>query len=135
MYKTVHCIIIYIYMYIAALALQRSCMLYLLVLVQCHNIIIHKLYLYIVHVKIHMYIYPVCWCAGVWAYIEATRDAVRDLERRVRLAKANVAHMTSIMAGWRETPLYQRREERKDPLLLLDVSCKCACIRVALRTM
>lgn len=45
---------------------------------------------------------------------------VRDLERRVRLAKTNVEVMCNIMAKWSETPLYQRKDKR-DCLLNLDV--------------
>ena len=58
---------------------------------------------------------------GVWEYIEATRDLVRDLERRVRLAKANVDNMCTIMAGWCKTPLYKRKGDKKESLLNLEV--------------
>ena len=44
-----------------------------------------------------------------------------DLEQRVRLAKANVELMHTIMAGWSHTPLYQRKEDKKDTLLNLEV--------------
>lgn len=57
----------------------------------------------------------------MWEYIEATRDQVCDLERRVRLVKGNVHTITSIMAKWSEAPLYQRREDKKDCLLNLEV--------------
>ena len=60
--------------------------------------------------------------AGAWEYIESTRDLVRDLERRVRLAKANVENMCTLMAGWCKTPLYKRKEEKKESLLHLEVS-------------
>ncbi len=58
---------------------------------------------------------------GVWEYIQETRDMVRDLEQRVRLSKANVELMRTIMAGWSRTPLYQRKEDKKDTLLNLEV--------------
>ncbi|XP_064397591.1 dynein beta chain, ciliary-like isoform X3 [Halichondria panicea] len=57
---------------------------------------------------------------GVWEYIQETRDVVRDLEQRVRLSKANVELMRTIMAGWSQTPLYQRKEDKKDTLLYLE---------------
>ena len=61
-------------------------------------------------------------CLGAWEYIEATRDMVCDLERRVRLAKGNVESMVTLMGGWCQTPLYRRREEKKEQSLLnLDV--------------
>lgn len=59
---------------------------------------------------------------GVWEYIEATRDQVCDLERRVRLVKGNVEAIATIMAKWCEAPLYQRKEDKKDCLLNLEVS-------------
>ena len=58
---------------------------------------------------------------GVWEYIESTRDKVRDLERRVRLAKANVEQMNNIMSGWSQSPLFRRKEDKKDTLLNLEV--------------
>ena len=59
---------------------------------------------------------------GVWEYIESTRDLVCDLERRVRLAKANVESMCTLMAGWSKSPLYQRKEDKHEPLLKLEVT-------------
>lgn len=56
----------------------------------------------------------------MWEYIESTRDMVRDLEKRVRLAKANVDTITEIMGQWSEHPLYLRKDEKKDSLLNLD---------------
>ena len=56
-----------------------------------------------------------------WEYIQSTRDLVCDLERRVRLAKANVDTMCTLMAGWSEAPLYSRKENKKDCLLNLEV--------------
>ena len=58
---------------------------------------------------------------GVWDYIQSTRDKVRDLERRVRLAKANVEQMHTIMSGWSQNPLFRRKEDKKDTLLNLEV--------------
>ena len=49
------------------------------------------------------------------------RKLVCDLERRVRLAKSNVEQISSIMAGWSQTPLYLRKDDRKDCLLSLEV--------------
>jgi dynein heavy chain len=59
---------------------------------------------------------------GVWEYIESTRDKVRDLEQRVRLAKANVEQMHTLMNGWSQCPLFRRKEDKKDTLLNLEVS-------------
>ena len=46
---------------------------------------------------------------------------MRDLERRVRLAKANVENMCTLMADWSKTPLYKRKEDKHEPLLNLEV--------------
>ena len=58
---------------------------------------------------------------GAWEYIESTRDVVRDLEKRVRLAKDNIEQIITIMAKWSETPMYLRKGDKKDSLLNLEV--------------
>ena len=68
----------------------------------------------VTHIIMHIH-------AGVWEYIESTRDLVRDLERRVRLAKANVDNICTLMAGWSKSPLYKRKEDKKESLLNLEV--------------
>ncbi len=62
------------------------------------------------------------YTAGVWEYIQSTRDSVCDLEKRVRQAKANVDHIVSIMNGWCQSPLYKRKDTKNDSLLNTDVS-------------
>ena len=57
----------------------------------------------------------------MWDYVEATRKMVCDLEHRVRMAKANVESISKIMVGWCQVPLYQRKDDKKDCLLNLDV--------------
>ena len=59
--------------------------------------------------------------SGVWEYIETTRDQVRDLEQRVRLAKENVEAIRRSMEEWSHTSLYQRREDKNSTLLNLEV--------------
>ena len=55
-----------------------------------------------------------------WAYIESTRDLVRDLERRTQKCKDNVSEIQKIMATWKDTPLFLRKEGKHEPLLCLD---------------
>ena len=43
---------------------------------------------------------------------------VCDLERRVRLAKANVESIVTLMGSWCQTPLYRRKEDKKELSLL-----------------
>lgn len=50
------------------------------------------------------------------------RQKVCDLERRVRLSKANVEQIVTVMSVWSQTPLYQRKEDKKDCLLGLEVN-------------
>ena len=67
----------------------------------------------------------------MWEYIESIRDQVRDLEERVRKSKVNVETISSIMATWAQSPLYQRK---KDSLLNLEVRvCMCVCVCVHVR--
>ena len=58
----------------------------------------------------------------MWQWIEEMCQKVCDLERRVRLSKANVEQIVTLMAGWSQTPLYQRKEDKKDCLLGLEVN-------------
>ena len=46
---------------------------------------------------------------------------MRDLEKRVRLAKDNVEQIITIMAKWSESPMYLRKGDKKDSLLNLEV--------------
>lgn len=62
--------------------------------------------------------------SGAWEYIESTRDLVRDLEKRVSLAKDNVEQIITIMAKWSESPMYLRKGDKKDSLLNLEVCIK-----------
>ena len=58
--------------------------------------------------------------SGVWEYIEATREKVHDLETRVQKSKDNIEEIKKIMTTWSETPLFQRKEDKNDMLLMLD---------------
>ena len=54
---------------------------------------------------------------------------MRDLEQRVRTAKANVEAMVGIMSKWSDAPLYRRKDDKKDVFLNLDVrACELLCI-------
>lgn len=57
----------------------------------------------------------------VWQWIQSMREQVCDVEHRVKLAKANVEQINTIMIGWSLTPLYQRKEDKKECLLNLEV--------------
>ena len=58
--------------------------------------------------------------AGVWDYIEKTREKVHDLEVRVQKAKDNVEEIQKIMTTWTKQPLFERKEDKYDTLLNLD---------------
>nr|XP_018673081.1 dynein beta chain, ciliary [Ciona intestinalis] len=55
-----------------------------------------------------------------WDYIRTCRNKVTDLESRVQRAKDNVNMIHNIMDKWSEIPLYTRKEDKKDVLLMLD---------------
>jgi dynein heavy chain len=57
---------------------------------------------------------------GVWEYIEVTRDKVHDLEQRVQSTKTNVETISQLMAQWAESPLFERKDGKKDTLLSLE---------------
>lgn len=62
-----------------------------------------------------------CVCVtGVWEYIQEIRDKVRDLEQRVQKCKDNTELLQKIMASWSKTPLFERKEGKKDSLLMVD---------------
>lgn len=66
--------------------------------------------------------------SGVWEYIEKIRDQVHDLERRVQAAKDNVEAIGQLMTKWCDAPLYQRKGERKEGLLNIEVWCASCCL-------
>ena len=50
-------------------------------------------------------------------------NQVCDLEWRLRKTKTNLNTIRRIMADWCLAPLYQRREDKKDSLLAIEVFC------------
>lgn len=61
---------------------------------------------------------------GIWEYIKSTREKVHDLEKRVQKAKDNVEAMSKDMAKWAVSPLYERKDDKKDALLNAEVRAK-----------
>ena len=57
----------------------------------------------------------------MWEYIERIRDQVHDLERRVQAAKDNVEAVGQLMTKWCDAPLYERRGEKREGLLNIEV--------------
>ena len=56
----------------------------------------------------------------MWEYIEKTREQVHDLEMRVQKSKDNVEEIKRIMTTWSKVPLFERKEDKHDTLLMLD---------------
>ncbi|XP_063077561.1 dynein axonemal heavy chain 9-like [Engraulis encrasicolus] len=56
---------------------------------------------------------------GIWEYIQMLRDMVRALEVSLQRTKDNVEEIQAIMKGW-VTPIFERREGKKDSLLSLE---------------
>ena len=55
-----------------------------------------------------------------WAYIEETREKVRDFEQRTQKCKDNVTEIQRIMATWKSLPLHERKIEKHEALLDLE---------------
>ena len=84
--------------------------------------IMRKDFPWISHWKFYVWFFV---CLGIWEYIEQTRDIVHDLEKRVRQAKNNVETMNSLMNKWSESPLYERKDGKKELLLNIEVFKRC----------
>ncbi|XP_077481740.1 dynein axonemal heavy chain 9 isoform X2 [Stigmatopora argus] len=56
---------------------------------------------------------------GIWQNIQELRDSVCDLESRLQRTKDNVEEIQNCMKSW-ESPLYDRKDRKKDTLLSLD---------------
>ena len=67
--------------------------------------------------KLFLFLYK-----GVWEYIEQMRDQVHDLERRVQAAKDNVEAIGQLMTKWCDAPLYERKGEKREGLLNIEVN-------------
>ena len=81
--------------------------------------LIAKSCVFLIH-NIYVYLFLLC-CLEVWQWIENMRGQVCDLERKVRLAKINVETISHTMAGWSVSPLFKRKDDKKECLLGLEV--------------
>lgn len=57
--------------------------------------------------------------SGIWEYIQDVRETVYDMEQRLQRTKNNVEEIHTIMKSW-TTPIFERKEGKKDALLNLD---------------
>nr|VZI28891.1 unnamed protein product [Spirometra erinaceieuropaei] len=55
-----------------------------------------------------------------WQYIESTRDVIKDLKARVVQCQENVEKISALMSTWNKTPLFERKEGKRETLLALD---------------
>ncbi|XP_035386791.1 dynein heavy chain 11, axonemal isoform X1 [Electrophorus electricus] len=55
-----------------------------------------------------------------WDYICQVRDTVHDLERRLQKSRDNVGTIQELMKGWCKQPMFCRKDNKKDTLLMLD---------------
>ena len=54
---------------------------------------------------------------GLWEYIEATREQVRDLEKRTQKCRDNVEEVERLMSTWKNSPLVTRKDGKQtEPL-------------------
>lgn len=56
----------------------------------------------------------------MWSYIEKIRDEVDQLAHRVIRAQKNLATIIKIVEQWSDVPLFQRQENKKENLLVID---------------
>uniref|UniRef100_H3BBD5 Dynein axonemal heavy chain 17 n=1 Tax=Latimeria chalumnae TaxID=7897 RepID=H3BBD5_LATCH len=62
-----------------------------------------------------------CWNSdGVWEYIQEMRDTIFDLETRIQKAKNNIETISLIMQDWSATPMFERKDNKKETLLDLE---------------
>ncbi|XP_056152705.1 dynein axonemal heavy chain 17-like [Lampris incognitus] len=57
---------------------------------------------------------------GVWEYIQHMRDILHDFHRRINQAKVNLETMDNIIKEWSITPMFERKDNKKDSLLDLE---------------
>lgn len=55
----------------------------------------------------------------IWLYIQEVRDSVCDLDSRLQRTKDNVEEIQNCTRSW-ATPMFDRKESKKDTLLSLD---------------
>ncbi|XP_076651244.1 dynein beta chain, ciliary-like [Halictus rubicundus] len=62
-----------------------------------------------------------CWrSAGVLEYIVELGELVEGLWRRIKSAQTNVGKIKAILEPWTRTPLIERKDRRRDALLLFE---------------
>ncbi|XP_015211854.2 dynein axonemal heavy chain 17 [Lepisosteus oculatus] len=57
---------------------------------------------------------------GVWEYIQMMRDLLSDFETRIDKTKSNVEAILLIMEEWSVSPMFERKDNKKESLLDLD---------------
>ncbi|XP_041076181.1 dynein heavy chain 17, axonemal-like [Polyodon spathula] len=57
---------------------------------------------------------------GAWEYIQEMRNTLYDFETRTQKAKSNVETMCQIMQEWSASPMFERKDNKKESLLDLD---------------
>lgn len=58
--------------------------------------------------------------SDAWDYIQKTRNQIDDLKHRVVQTQENAQQIRLIMTTWSKTPLFERKDGKKDTLLGLD---------------
>jgi dynein heavy chain len=62
----------------------------------------------------------ICFAVDVWSYVQQIRTLVEDLQGRVLKAQLNVHTIRNLINTWSRTPLFERKDRKKEKLLLLD---------------
>jgi dynein heavy chain len=61
-----------------------------------------------------------CFAVDVWSYVQQIRTLVEDLQGRVLKAQLNVDTIRNLINTWSHTPLFERKDRKKEKLLFLD---------------
>lgn len=61
-----------------------------------------------------------CCASDVWSYIQQIRTLVEDLQGRILKAQLNVEKIHNLINTWSLTPLFERKDCKKENLMFLD---------------
>jgi hypothetical protein len=61
-----------------------------------------------------------CCASDVWSYVQQIRTLVEDLQCRILKAQLNVEKIHNLINTWSLTPLFERKDCKKENLIFLD---------------
>lgn len=58
--------------------------------------------------------------ADIMEYLMALREPVERLQIRMQQTQRNLSEIKTIMSAWAKTPLFERKESKKDSVLCME---------------